>query len=287
MKEILALTKATCLSFFRDRASFVFSVLAASIIFVLYVLVLRDMFIADYPGYDGMDNLMDSWVLSGMLGVVSVASSTVILQFIIADRNDGRDQDILVTPLGPYRIAAGHVLSTFIAGLIMSFIVLTIVILYLALTGCPLSAGGMLVTAVLLVPSSMSSAVIMFCITSFFRTAASTVGMNAIISTTVATVTGVYMPITSMPEIMQEIIMFFPATHFVSMFRNALAGDALDSCFAGADPYMLDMFRHDLGFDLFLNGTQFTLFASILVEVLVTLLFFAVAVFNIRRYRGS
>lgn len=283
MNGVLALARRCCLCYFRDKASVLFSMMAALIVLLLYLLFLRDMLISNYPDIDGMSHLVDAWVLSGMLSIVSVTSCTGVLQTMITDRTEGRDSDILVTPMGPFQVAGGYILSTFLVGLIMSFAVFVIAIAYLALTGCPLSAQGVLTTAALLIPSALSGSVIMFGITTFIRSVGAFSGMTTIVSVVIGFITGIYMPMGAMPQIMQDVAVFVPATQMSALFRKALAGDAMDSAFAGADPSVVREFRVDMGFDLFTGGAEFTLVLSMVLVLVLTAVFFGIAALNVRK----
>ena len=283
MNGVLALARRCCLCYFRDKASVLFSMMAALIVLLLYLLFLRDMLISNYPDIDGMNHLVDAWVLSGMLSIVSVTSCTGVLQTMITDRTEGRDSDILVTPMGPFQVAGGYILSTFLVGFIMSFAVLVIAVAYLALTGCPLSAQGVLTTAALLIPSALSGSVIMFGITTFIRSVGAFSGMTTIVSVVIGFITGIYMPMGAMPQVMQDVAVFVPATQMSALFRKALAGDAMDSAFAGADPSVVREFRVDMGFDLFTGGAEFTPVLSMVLVLVLTAVFFGIAAFNVRK----
>lgn len=60
MRSVLVFARRNCLCFFRDRANVAFSLMAALIVVMLYLLVLRDMMISNYPGLPGAANLIDA-----------------------------------------------------------------------------------------------------------------------------------------------------------------------------------------------------------------------------------
>ncbi len=169
MRSVLALAKRNCLCFFRDRQSVFFSMMAALIVLLLYLLFLRDNLISSYPGIPGMDNFVDVWVVSGLVSVVSVTSCAGALQTMVEDRIEGRDMDVLVTPMNPYKVAFGHIISTFVCGFMMSIIVLAVGLVYLFATGCPLTAQGIMLTILLTVPAALSGCTIMYAITSLIK----------------------------------------------------------------------------------------------------------------------
>lgn len=280
---ILPIAKRCCVCYFRDKGSVLFSMLAAFIVVLLYLLFLRDLQIGNYPDFTGMPQLVDSWVISGMLSITAVTSCTGVLQIMVADRAESRDADILVTPMGPFQVAAGYILGTFVVGFLMGLIVFVISLIYLACTGCPLSVEGILLSLALLVPSALSASVVMFGITTFFKSLGAFTGMTIVVGVVIGFITGIYMPMGMMPSVVQNIALFVPATQFAAVFRRVLAGDAMDETLCGVDPTVVEEFRTHMGFDLYLGDIECTVPIAFLISFAVTLVFFAIAVFNIKK----
>lgn len=283
MNGMLFLAKRNVTCYFRDRASVVFSLMAVIIVVMLYLLFLRNMLVSSYPDMDGMPQLIDAWVMAGILGIVPVTTSAGSLQTMIEDRTSGRIRDILVTPMSPAQIAGGYIIGTFLVGLSMSVITLAVCLAYLAATGCPLSAGGVATSVALLVPSSLSGSIIVYAITSFLKSTGAFSGFFTVVSVLIGFLAGIYMPMGTMPDAMHVVGTLVPASHMAAMFRDGLAGDALDSVFSGAPSEKLAGFRSDMGFDLELGGFCFDPAASMVYVAAITALFFAVAVVGIRR----
>ena len=283
MSAMMCLARRNVLCYFRDRASVVFSLMAVIIVVMLYLLFLRNMLVESYPDMEGMSQLIDAWVLAGILGIVPVTTSAGSLQTMVEDRAGGRVRDILVTPMTPAQIAGGYIISTFIVGLAMSAITLAVCVAYLAATGCPLSASGVGMSAVLLVPSSLSGSIVVYAMTSFLRSTGAFSGFFTVVSVLIGFLAGIYMPMGTMPDAMQVVGTLVPASHMAAMFRDGLAGDVLDSVFSGAPSETLAGFRSDMGFDLELGGFSFDPAASMVYVAAVTALFFVVAVIGIRR----
>lgn len=283
MNDMLALAKRNVLCYFRDRSSVFFSLMSVIIVILLYLLFLRDMLISSNPQIEGMDRLIDAWVLSGILGIIPVTTCAGALQTMVEDRVNGRDRDILVTPMKASAVAGGHIISTFIVGMAMSSIALILSIGYLAITGCPMSPTGILLTVVLMVPSALSGSIIMYAITARLRSTGAFSGLFVTMSVLIGFLAGIYMPMGTMPEGMQFVGMLVPASHMASLFRQSLAGDALNEVFAGSPAEVLETFRVDMGFDLSLGGFGFDPTMSMGFVLLATVLFFGIAVAGIRR----
>ncbi|MBQ8179717.1 MAG: ABC transporter permease [Candidatus Methanomethylophilaceae archaeon] len=283
MSGMLALAWRNSLCYFRDRASVVFSLMGVLVVVLLYLLFLRNMLIDAYPDLPGMDGLIDAWVLSGILGIVSVTTSAGSLQTMIEDRANGRSRDILVTPMTPSQIAGGYILSTFIVGFVMSLVTMVLSLAYLVATGCPLDAVDVVVCITLLVPSALSGSIVIYAITSFMRSTGAFSGFFTIVSVLIGFLAGIYMPMGTMPGAMQVVGTLVPASHMAMLFRQNLCGGAMDDVFTGAPAETVDAFRSDMGFELSLGDFTFTPETSLLYVAAVTLLFFAIAVVGIRR----
>ena len=283
MNGMLALAKRNTLCYFRDRAAVVFSLMGVLVVVMLYLLFLRNMLIDSAADVPGISSQVDAWVLSGILGIVSVTTSAGSLQTMIEDRANNRDRDVKVTPMSPMEIAGGYIISTAIVGMVMSIITFVISVAYLAATGCPLYTSGILMSLVLLVPSALSGSIIIYAITSFFKSTGAFSGFFTIVSVLIGFLAGIYMPMGVMPGAMQTIGSLVPASHMASLFRQNLGGASLDEIFNGADPSMVTDFRTEMGYDLSIGGFDFTPELSILYVVAVTAVFFAIAVLNVKR----
>ena len=280
MRTVLALVKRNCICFFRDRANVVFSLMAAGIVVMLYLFVLRDMMISDNAGLPDVANLMDAWVLAGIAGIVSVTSCMGALQTMNTDRAEGKDTDFLVTPAGQWRLALGYILGTFVAAFLFTLIILAGSLLFLVATGCPLDAVNVALAVLLTIPASLSGCIIMYALTSFVKSTGGFASFFSIVSVAIGFLTGIYIPMGSMPEGMQVVGTLMPATHMSSIFRDLIAGGALDQSFAGIDA---TSFRAKMGFDLSLWDFQFDTATSLLYVLGVTAAFLVIAILLVKK----
>ncbi len=276
MKALLALVKRNCLCFLRDRTNVIFSFMAALIVVMLYMFVLRDMMISSYPHLKNVENLVDSWVLAGIAGITGVTSSMGALQIMNTDRHEGRDADFEVTPAGEWRMAFGYILSAFATAFIFSVAILVLSFIFLAATGCPLSPVNMLLAVLLAIPSALSGCAIMYALTSFIKSPGGYSGFYTIVSVAIGFLTGIYIPMGQMPDAMQVFGSVIPATHISSIFRQLISGEALDVSFAGADA---TQFRLDMGFDLKIGGFAFDALSSLLYVIGVSVALLVVSIF--------
>ena len=285
MNDVLALVKRNCLCYFRDRASVFFSLMGVLIVILLYLIFLRDMLVdsfasevADFVSRDMLKKFVDTWVMAGILAIVSVTTSAGSLQTMISYKVSGKERDTMMTSLSPAKISAAYVLSTFLVGQIMSIMTFAISVGYLAATGCDMSADGIILTLALSVPASLSGSIIIYAMTCRLRSEGAFSGFYTVLSVLIGFLTGIYMPLGTMSEGMQTIGSLMPATHIAALMRQTLSKVSFDSIMEGAPPETYDEIWFDMGYQIELFGTEFSWVASLIYGTVVTLAFFGLAV---------
>ena len=286
MNGVFMLAKRNALCYFRDRASVFFSLMAVLIVIMLYLLFLRNLLIdsmmtgLEFASSDQISNLVDSWVLAGILGIVSVTSSAGSLQCMVDDRVSGKNLDFMITPMKPYQLASSYILSTFFVGLIMSVITLGITLAFLLATGCILDGTAIITCVALLIPSTLSGSIIIFALISFIKSQGAFSGFFTVLSTMIGFLTGIYMPMGNLPAAMQTLGSLMPATHMAALFRQNLSSGAMEDVFG---PYDTTEFRKEMGFDLSIGGFDFTPESSMIYVIAVTAIFFVISVIIIKK----
>ncbi|MBE6524270.1 MAG: ABC transporter permease [Thermoplasmata archaeon] len=287
MNGVVALAKRNALCFFRDRASVFFSLMAVLIVLLLYLLFLRNLLIEsmldgglEFASEDQVSNLIDSWVLAGILAIVSVTSSAGSLQCMVEDKVSGKDLDFKITRMKPWQITTSYILSTAFVGLVMSVITLVIALVFLFATGCIMETSSIIMCAVLVIPSTLSGSIIIFGLVSFLKSQGAFSGFFSVLSTLIGFLTGIYMPLGNLPAAIQVIGTLMPATQMAALFRNYLCSGSLKDVFG---PYDTSEFRQEMGFDLSIGGFEFTPEISIIYVIAVTAVFFCIAVFMMKR----
>ena len=296
MSDFIALTKRNCLTYFRDRASVFFSLLGVLIVILLYLIFLRSLLVdsiinsmneSSFP-FEKVDiqRMVDSWVLAGVLAIVSVTTSAGALQTMVQDKVEDKMSDLMMTSLSPVKTSAAYVLSTYIVGQIMSVITFVIIVVYLAIMGCSLSFGGCLLTLLLTIPASLSGAIIIYALTCRIKSGGAFSGFFTVLSVLIGFLTGIYMPMGEMEGFMQTIGSMMPATHIAALMRQTLGMDSFNHVMNGAPASTISDLRFEMGYDLELFGYQFTPLTSMLYVMGVTLMFFGIAVLLNRKKRS-
>lgn len=257
--------------------------MGAIIVIALYVLFLGDVW-TDSLNMEGSRYLMDSWIMSGVLAITSITATMGAFGTFVDDRARGTIRDFNSSPVKKYEIAGGYILSTFIIGIIMSLVALIFAEAYIVANGGEfLSAVNLLKVLGIMLLSVISSSALVFFIVSFFYTTQSFATASTVLGTLIGFITGVFIPIGTLPSVVQWVVMIFPVSHSAVLFRQVFMEAPMNASFAGAPPDVIAGFNHEMGVTFtygdFTPGFEF----SILVLVITAILFYGLAILNLSR----
>ncbi|WP_342759229.1 ABC transporter permease [Kineothrix sedimenti] len=220
--------------YFRDKAAVFFSMLAILIEIGLYVLFLGDVWTEEVSMFDGAREMMDNWVMAGVLATTGVTTSLVILGNIVIDKEYRKIKDFIAAPVKNSKLLMGYWLASYIIGMVMSLITLVIAQVYIVLDGGSLiKPEACLALILLLFITNLMSTALMLLFVMCFKTNSAFSAANTILGTLIGFLTGIYLPIGMYPEGVQWIIRLFPVSHAASLFRRIMMGDVMETSFEG------------------------------------------------------
>lgn len=174
--------------YFKDVQSVIFSMLASMIVFILYILFLKDTFVdaieSSMTGLEQLvkaadiDMLANGLLLAGILGSAMITVPYNCLSTIVRDQENKIDYDISATPMKRWQIILSYFTASVISAFLMSSVILTVG------TGILSAATGFVI--------------------------------------------GAYIPIFQFSEGVQTFCNLFPASCVTILFRRALLGGLLD-----------------------------------------------------------
>ena len=85
--------------FFRDKSAVFFSLLAVFIIIGLYALFLGDVWTDSLSDLANARQLMDSWIMAGLLAVTSITTTMGAFGVMVDDRSKKIDKDFASSPI--------------------------------------------------------------------------------------------------------------------------------------------------------------------------------------------
>jgi multidrug/hemolysin transport system permease protein len=274
--------------FFRDRANVFFSLLAVFIVIGLYALFLGDMWNDEGEGIKDMNLLVDAWMLAGMMAVSSLSTTLGAFSTMVYDRDRKIYKDFYASPLSRGRITAGYILSAFAVGIIMSAIAYGLVELYIGLSGgAVLGPSDCLETFGVILLGALNGTAMMGLIVSFVKSQNAYAVVSTIVGTLAGFMTGVYIPIGSLPTAVQFAVKIFPCTHAGLLFRQIFTEKQLALSFESLPASAAEEFSETMGITARFGDFEITPTVSVVYLAATAVVFFFLAVLNLsRKNRG-
>ncbi len=240
-EEFWQLTRRHLLVFFRNKVRIFFTLMVPFIIFVIYILFLRDLELgmannileklgkeydvsltSDATLISHINTIVDSWMMSGIIAICTITVSFQACTTIVNDREHGVNRDFVSSPISHNLLIGSYFLFNIIVTVLVCFVFILCCLIYLACLGeFMITFVDFLTIFATLLFSSVSSVLLTVFISSFISRDATMASVNTIFSTAVGFLIGAYMPLAMMPDWAQNICAFFPGTYSCSMLRYA------------------------------------------------------------------
>jgi len=272
--------------YFRDRSSVFFSLLAVFIIIGLYAVFLGDVWLDSASGLENARFLMNSWLVAGLMAIASVTTTMGAFSVMVDDQAKKIYKDFYSAPVTRGRITGGYLISAFLIGIIMSVIMLAVTQAYILMTGGALLGLSALVKVLgLIVLSAFANTALICFIVSFFRTQSAFGTASSLIGTVIGFLTGIYLPVGSLPQSVQLIIKIFPVSHAAALFRQVIMQAPMDAAFANIPVEYLNGFKESMGVVYNIGGHTIAPVASIAILIASSAVFYLLALLNMSRKR--
>ncbi len=272
--------------FFRDRSAVLFALLIPFGIIGLYVLFLGDVWTGSVAQYPGARELIDNWMVAGMLSVTSVTSAMGAFGIMIDDRISQVQKDILTSPVPRYKIGGGYFLSTYLIGVVLSLVTMILAEGYIILDGGEVMGivTFMRVMCVLLLAVLANTSLVFF-LSTFFDSEHAFGIAGTVVGTLIGFITGIYLPIGELPDAVQWIVKLFPPSHAAVLLRKIMTYDQIGVTFAGASEETVAKFCHDFGVTFAFWGEDMTFAGNAVVLFGSAVFFFVLALGVLSRKR--
>jgi multidrug/hemolysin transport system permease protein len=274
--------------FLRDRLSVFFSLLSMFIIIGLYAIFLGDINVSsvkemagDVPG---IRYLVDSWIMAGILVVNSVTIVLGMYGTMIEDEQKKRLSGFLIAPVGRFSIVGGYILAAWAVGMILNLIAFVLAEAYIVISGgVLLSLFAILKVVGLCLLNVFSASGMMFFVISFIHTNNAFATLSTIVGTIIGFLTGIYLPIGILPEAVQNIVKFVPATYGAALMRQVFMEDPTAKVFSGAPPQMVAEYNTTFGVTIPAFGQDMPAWAMIAIIAGAGLVFYGLSVLVMRK----
>jgi len=270
--------------FFRQKSAVFFSLLGVFVIIGLYVVFLGDVWAENFKDLPEINALMNNWIMAGIISVTAITTTMGAFGIMVEDKVQKNSKDFYASPIKRSKIVGGYVLSAYLIGLLMSILAFILGEAYIVFSGGELLPvlAMFKVTGIILLSVMMSSSLVFF-IVSFFSSTSAFATASTIIGTLVGFLTGIYLPIGSLPDGVQWAIKLFPVSHAGALIRQVMMENPMATSFAGIpDTYITD-FQSMMGVTYTYGTFTATTTTHILVLVGTTVLFLGLALINVSR----
>ena len=286
MEKLLVMTGRNLKNYFRSKGAIFFSLLSMLIVICLMVFFLGDMnvesiveILDQFPGRDRMADeknaelLVLSWTCAGIISINAVTVTLAVYSTMIKDRATGKLNSIYTAPIGRMAIAASYVASAWTASVLICGLTLIITEVYGVIKGLdPFTFGVHMQLIGMIMVNSFAYATVMYFLAVISKTESAWSGLGTVVGTLVGFLGGIYIPIGSLSESIENVMKCTPVIYGTAMFRSVMSKGIIDATFTDLPDEVTAGYRAVMGIDLELFGRE----VSVMEEGILILIFGAV-----------
>ncbi len=271
--------------FFRDRLAVFYSLMSVFIIIGLYALFLGDVWMNDsMKDLKKAQALMNSWLVSGLLTVTSMTTTMGAFGIMIDDIVQKINKDFDSSPIKRSSITGGYIGSSFLIGVIMSLVTAVVSEFYIVYSGGEwLTLMAFIKVFLLILLTALTNTSLVCFVVSFFKTHSAFSTASTILGTLIGFLTGIYLPIGTLPASVQTVIKAFPVSHGASLFRQVMMEVPMRNSFDGIPDIYLEEFKEYMGVTFRFGGHEVTPTVSIVILIFTAVVFYSLSLFNMLR----
>jgi multidrug/hemolysin transport system permease protein len=170
----------------------------------------------------------------------------------------------------------------------MSLITLVLAEIYIVFEGGAfLTPAALLKVLAYLLVADIANTSMIFFMTSFFSSNNAFSAASTVIGTLIGFITGIYLPIGSLPEAVQWVVKVFPTSHAAVLLRQVMMADPISKGFSGVPEGQVSWIPEFLGVTFKFGENELSAAVSIAILLGSALLFFSGAVIVLSRKKKS
>lgn len=228
IKQIAAFTARNIKLFFKDKGTLIGALIAPLIIMMLYALFLHRVFLQSFDGIlqgvtlapKTMNGLVASYEVSSVLAVCCVTVAFVANMIMVADKVNGANADILVTPAKGHVLVLGYYFATAIVTLAICYIAMIAGFCYIAGMGWAMTAGEAFAVILDVFIAVLFGTALSSIVCYFLKSQGAISAVSTIVSSVYGFICGAYYPISQFSKGMANVIMCLPGTYCTGLFRS-------------------------------------------------------------------
>ncbi|AIS59410.1 ABC-type uncharacterized transport system, permease component [Listeria ivanovii subsp. londoniensis] len=273
--------------YFRDRTSVFMSLLTILIIIGLYAIFLgnnmEQMFKEASEKTIGVAELVNTWVIAGILSITPVTVSLGVFSLKVHDEELSIARSFAISPASRWRIVLSYIASGLIASFLLSLVTLFVGEMYIWLTGgAILSPESWLSLISIMLINVICCSSIMFFVTSLVKKASAFSSVSTIVGTVIGFIAGIYLPIGSLPDTVQTMMKCFPFTYGAAAIREIMMKEPLQQVFSG-NTEALKTTKEMIGVTIYWGDNNVTMALSLFILVGFALVFGILSVILMKR----
>ena len=233
-KKLTYLTFRNIKLYFKDKITFLVSLITPLILLVLFVVFLKSTYensiFSIVEGFNLDQKLINAftggWLFSSVL-----ATSCITVAFcsgmMVIDKVNRANIDFMVSPVKKSTLQLSYVLANLFSTLIIAFVLLLVGLIYLAFVGFYITFVDLLLILFGIIITSLFGTILANIIWTFTRSQGVLSGVCTLVSALYGFISGAYMPIYTMGKGMQGFVSLLPGTYATVLFRQGFLNGVL------------------------------------------------------------
>ncbi|MDO4544740.1 MAG: ABC transporter permease [Bacillota bacterium] len=265
MAALIQLVKRNSKIYFKDKTTFLTSMISPMILFLLFVTFLKSTYEGSLEsimpeGVTVENGLIDAftgcWFLSSILGVscVTIAFCSNIL--MAQDRISGSIGDLTVTPVKKSTIALSYFLSNVITTAIVCWAAVIIGFFYISSSGYTFSAAEIQRIFLDVLLCVLFGASLAALVENFIKTQGGISAVASLVSALYGFVCGAYMPISQFSDSIQTVISYLPGTYTMGILRNDYMSGVLEEMEQDVPEELMTVIKDSFDVNMYVGDTQ-------------------------------
>ncbi len=233
IKQTAAFTARNIKLFFKDKGMFIGALIAPLIIMMLYALFLHRVFVQSIEAVipEGfalapktLSGFVAAYEISSVLAVCCVTVAFVANMNMVADRVNGTNADISVTPAKGRVIVLGYYFATAIVTLCICYIAMAVGFIYMAGMGWNMTVGETFAVILDVFLCVLFGTALSSIVCYFLKSSGAINAVSTIVSSVYGFICGAYYPISQFSTGMANTVMCLPGTYCTGLFRTHFLG---------------------------------------------------------------
>ena len=167
-----------------------------------------------------INNVIDSWMLSGVICLSSITISLQICSLLVEDKVSGVVKDFVSSPVNPGILYLSYFSYLFIVTFSLSLTVLFVCFICLAILGeFTFTFGMVLLLLLIVILTNVFSSLTALFVSSLVKSEPVLASISALVSTAAGFLIGAYMPLGLLPKGVQYFCAFIPWTYSCALLR--------------------------------------------------------------------